>query len=117
MDSGPPARVAWTDLRLSTLRPVVASADGRCRCGTWLPAGASCFTFREVPEILSTIVDSQQFCGIACARAFLLESVEFLDAAAPLAALKDLDATRVALRFQIALLVLEGEDPGPRGAH
>jgi hypothetical protein len=69
----------WGRLKLNQ-RP--ATTEHRCRCGTRISAGVSCFEFEGLPEALSDLLRDQAFCTIHCVRAYLLEAMELLEGAA-----------------------------------
>ena len=58
-----------------------ADVEDRCRCGTRLPLGAACLEIVDVPRELSDWIQGRSFCRPGCARAYLLETIEPLEAA------------------------------------
>lgn len=52
----------------------------RCPCGTVLDAGASGWVVRSNSPALASLLTSRSFCSLRCLRAFLLESMEAIDA-------------------------------------
>ena len=87
----------------------------RCRCGTQLGPGTGCFQFARVPHALADVLDHQRFCGPACARAFILEALELIDAAPLTPALRDLEDMGVAFRFLLAVMALQASAPATFG--
>jgi hypothetical protein len=51
-----------------------------CRCGTRIPSGQSVFRVTSASEALESLFGFQVFCSVKCVRAFILESLEILDA-------------------------------------
>ena len=92
---------------MTTLEARALSTGSRCRCGTRLEMGSTVVRFRNVPAILSGMLENEEFCEVPCARAFILEALEFLEAASPLGVARDMEEARVALRVQLGLLALE----------
>ena len=87
-------------------------AEGeRCRCGTPLGPGTGCFQYDRVPHALVDFLDRQRFCGSACARAFILEALELIEVEPPSSALRDLEDMRVAFRFLLATMAIQGSTP------
>jgi len=101
---------------VTTLEVRARSTGSRCRCGTKLEVGSTVVRFRNVPSIISGMLENEEFCGIPCARAFLLEALEFLEAASPLGVATDVEEARVAFRVQLGLLALEEPVASPTGA-
>ena len=62
------------------------------------------YRFVDVPAVLAGILESKTFCGVKCARAFVLEALEFVGSSAAPQLVSDWDEVRAALRFQLALL-------------
>ena len=53
---------------------------GRCRCGTRLVTGAAHWVIENTPASLTPLIYGTAFCSLRCTRAFLLESMETVDA-------------------------------------
>jgi hypothetical protein len=83
----------------------------QCRCGQRLKHGTPAFRFRSAPDPLTEVVRDVAFCCPACARAYLLESLEFSEAAIAAGAVSDLAEAVEA--FRVLLAVLEIAGPGP----
>jgi len=58
-----------------------AEVEDKCRCGIHLRLGARCLEIVDVPRELADWIQGRSFCGPACARAYLLEAIEPLEAA------------------------------------
>jgi hypothetical protein len=92
--------------RSSALGLVVLTAPARCRCGAVLGPNTPAHQFSAPPAILAGILMPQAFCGPACARAFILEALEFTVGPAAASTLADREDLAGALRLQLALLTL-----------
>lgn len=64
-------------------------AAGKCRCGSVLELGQEDYEFVSAPDNVRAVVEDRPFCSITCARAFLLETMEFLDRPAAASLLSD----------------------------
>ncbi len=54
-------------------------ADDRCRCGRLAAPESSCYEIVDVPRELSDWILGRSFCGVACARAYLRETLDPLE--------------------------------------
>ena len=50
---------------------------------------------------------AERFCGITCARAFILEALEILESSSASSVLRDLEEVRVALRYLLAVTAIQ----------
>lgn len=57
----------------------IAVADGKCRCGTQIQAGAHYLEFAQIPDCLVDIFRGEVFCSRPCVRAYLLEAIATLE--------------------------------------
>jgi len=85
---------------------VAIEEAGRCSCGAPLGTGTPGFRFLGLPPSVAAILEGHDYCGARCARAFILEALEFLDAASSTTAVLDLDEVRTALRVELVALAL-----------
>ena len=109
----------WEVSRLPGLAPCVCSETQRCRCGSAFGRELPCFHFATLPTSLTELFEDQRFCGTVCARAFILEALEFIESAPASSPLSELDQVRVSLRFLLTLLSMHGGPvaaPSPWGA-
>jgi hypothetical protein len=79
------------------LRAQTLAVTSRCRCGTRLVAGEACLGFAALPEVLRELLDPVPFCGVVCARAYLLEALELFEGSAASAVVRDRDEVHEAL--------------------
>ena len=81
----PEIRMAGTSVPSAEHTPRVVSRpaqiEDRCRCGNRIPPGAKCLEIVDVPRTLADWIQGRSFCGPACVRAYLLESMEPLESA------------------------------------
>jgi len=101
------SRDFWDYLHPHGLISVLASEGERCRCGTRLLAGAPSFGFGELPPPLKDLLDHQRFCGVPCAHAFLLETLELTGSSSASSTLSDIREIRQGLRLLLALIDLQ----------
>lgn len=90
----------WGSLKLNQ-RP--ATTEHRCRCGTPISVGDSCFEFEGLPEALSDLLRDQAFCTISCVRAYLLEAMEVLEGAGAPDLISDVHSVYSYLQAMFAL--------------
>jgi hypothetical protein len=83
-------------------RPATSSAP--CRCGRRLTAGTVCVGFDVPPDPIGYLLKKENFCSLECARAYLLETAEVLDATAAGRTLTDYDALYFALRSLLTVV-------------
>ena len=95
--------------RLYRLVPTPTPSDPgvHCRCGTKLEGQATCYRFARVPEVLIGTLDGERFCGIPCARALILETLELIDGASARTWLRGADETRIALRYLLVGIAVQ----------
>lgn len=82
----------------------VAPGPIRCRCGTWIPEGVSCFHFAQPQGPVAALVSEHLFCSVVCARAYLLEALELVQATKAVSVLQDLEEVRAGLGWLYAQL-------------
>ena len=56
-----------------------STGEGACRCGTRIASGHNFLEVVDLRPTLSTIIDSQKFCSVACVRAWFLERLNEFD--------------------------------------
>ena len=76
----------------------VAAGGERCGCGSVLAKGDSVYAVPGVPDLIGPLLAPRSFCSIVCARAFLLETLEFFEAGAIRSMVSDADAVASTLR-------------------
>ena len=84
-----------------------SARGGKCRCGTVLAPGASSFGFERLPRSLEPLLRGREFCGVLCARAFLLETLATMEDHGSPSAMSDVEEILASLRFLDALIGLE----------
>ena len=89
------------------------SKPERCRCGTHLGAETPAYRLDLIPGPVEELVGDQLFCGPPCARAFILEALEVIDASSAPEVLLDLDRMRGEMRRVLLVLTIP---PNPAGA-
>jgi hypothetical protein len=111
-----PSRDVRAPPRLYGLAPCATPvpAGARCRCGTHLGVGGPCFRFERVPYTVADLFAEERFCGPACARAFILEALEVIEASSAPAVLRDLQEIRVALQYLLTVLAAHEGSGGVR---
>jgi len=87
------------------LEPHTAVTSGQCRCGTPLAPGTVCVSFAHPPEAARDLVAGLPFCGVLCARAFLLEALELLEPTSAAGSVQDRDRVLAAIAGLYAQLV------------
>jgi hypothetical protein len=76
----------------------------RCRCGRALPPGGVSVTFDAPADPIGYLLRGQYFCGLPCARAYLLETSEVLDAAAATGAVSDFESVYAVVHALLAVV-------------
>ena len=105
----------WEPSQPYPLLRVRARAESRCRCGSVIRAGAVAHRFGPVPGSLERLLSGREFCSVACARSFLLEARETLEASSPPSHLSDLEEVLHSLRHQLAEAELRAMGSDGRG--
>ena len=83
-------------------------ARGVCSfCGARIDPATPHYEFTTVPETLRGLLGGKAFCGVACARAFLLETLEVLDCDASGDLVADGDAAASHVRVLIGMMDTE----------
>jgi hypothetical protein len=83
-------------------------ADGeKCRCGSRLSTSRGCVRFEQVPGPLVEIVGDRGFCGVVCARAFILEALALVESSAAPAVLSEIEEVQQSLRLLLTLIEIE----------
>lgn len=89
----------------SVLMSEPATDSERCRCGSRLSVGGTCWRFAAAPEPLATLLQEVSFCSAGCAQAWLLESLELFEGSAAASVVSDVEAVLSGLRKLYGLLV------------
>jgi len=58
--------------------------------------------------VLAGLLDGQRFCGVACARTFILEALEMFDSSVAPSVLTEAEAMRIALRYLLTVMAVQG---------
>lgn len=90
------------------LSPRSASGYERCPCGRHLAVGIPCFVFEEIPYSLRGWLGREEFCSVRCARLYLLELKETLEASAAPSVLSDFEEVNRAVSALFVLTENEG---------
>jgi len=85
-----------------------ASGYERCRCGRALGVDIPCFGFEDCPETLRAWLGQREFCSVRCARAFMLELTELLEASVAPSVLSDFEEVSSAVKALFVLTENEG---------
>lgn len=99
-----------TSRSAAALGRVPISDPTRCRCGTRLVPGQEGLRFVRIAPVAEGILRGRTYCGYACARADLLESVEEVDHDAVDALLRDREELLAELRRLLVLVEHEWFD-------
>jgi hypothetical protein len=60
------------------------------------------------------LLAGERFCGPVCARAFVLEALELVESSSAPSVLRDLEDIRVALRYLLTVMAIQGSPVASR---